>query len=82
MTRVRLKRSLAAVAIAVILAGCSSSAATTSGDAAGAADRGVDWRAPPRLYDWAPTFADILGPDLPEAEGMVLTENRQLQSAG
>jgi len=37
---------------------------------------------PPRLKDWAPTFADILGIELPEAEGMVLMEEPQLQSSG
>lgn len=36
----------------------------------------------PRLQDWAPTLARILGFGLPEADGLDLIEAPELQSAG
>jgi len=57
VTRVRLKRSLAAVAITVILAGCSSSAASPSGDPSGAPADSA------KAADQAKTFATYGAPD-------------------
>jgi arylsulfatase A-like enzyme len=41
----------------------------------------VDARSP-RLQDWAPTFAGVLGLDLPDADGIDLLETSEMQSAG
>ena len=37
---------------------------------------------PPRLRDWAPTLASLLGIDLPDADGLDLIEAAELQTAG
>jgi hypothetical protein len=36
----------------------------------------------PRLQDWAPTMAGLLGLELPDADGIDLLEGSELASAG